>query len=133
MDSLSSVDLSLLELLRSVEKTGYRFTTVTPETHRHVNRRPGNEVARDLRGVFGWSRPFDAAILPAGMFDLLQAAEAIIPDRDRWRSRYRISTLGEGLFLHSAFPTEDEAAVFFGPDTYRFAAALEQAQREGDG
>jgi methylase of polypeptide subunit release factors len=67
------------------------------------------------------------------MFDLLQAAEAVAPDRDRWRSRYRISTLGEELFLHSAFPTEDGAAVFFGPDTYRFVAALEQAQREGDG
>ncbi|HEX4191835.1 MAG TPA: class I SAM-dependent methyltransferase [Stellaceae bacterium] len=133
MASLSPVDLSLLDLLRSVENTGYRFTTVTPETHRHVNRRPGNEVARDLRGVFGWSRRFDPAILPAGMFDLLQAAEAVVPDRDRWRSRYRISTLGEELFLHSAFPTEDEAAVFFGPDTYRFVAALEQAQREGDG
>jgi methylase of polypeptide subunit release factors len=27
------------------------------------------------------------------------------------------------LFVHSAFPTEDTAAVFFGPDTYRMADA----------
>src|SRR6185437_9066499 len=28
------------------------------------------------------------------------------------------------LFLHSVFPTDEEDAVFFGPDTYRFARFL---------
>jgi methylase of polypeptide subunit release factors len=132
MVGLSSVDLCLLELARAVDKTGYRFTTVTPESHQRVNGRSGNEEARDLRGIFGWSRRFDPAILPARLFDLLQTAGAAIAEHERWRSHYRLSTLGKGLFLHSAFPTEDEAAVFFGPDTYRFVAALEQALRDGD-
>ncbi|MCG3031628.1 class I SAM-dependent methyltransferase, partial [Pseudomonas aeruginosa] len=32
----------------------------------------------------------------------------------------RVSSLGEQLFVHSAFPTLAADAVFFGPDTYRF-------------
>jgi methylase of polypeptide subunit release factors len=126
MVGLSLVDLSLVELVRLVGKTGYRFTTVTPETHRRVNARFGGAPARDLRDVFGWSRRFDPAILPPGLFDLARAAEAFVADGEGWRSRYRISTLGDFCFLHSAFPTEDADAVFFGPDTYRFIAALEQ-------
>jgi methylase of polypeptide subunit release factors len=133
MVRLSAVDLGLLALVRSVETTGYRFTTVTPETHRRVNARPGNDEARDLPGVFGWSRRFGQRMLPAGMFDLLHSAEAIVTDGPEWRSRYRISTIDDGLFLHSAFPTEDAASVFFGPDTYRFIAALKQAHRTGEG
>lgn len=31
-----------------------------------------------------------------------------------------------GLFFHSACPTVENDAVFFGPDIYRFAAAIEQ-------
>ena len=33
-------------------------------------------------------------------------------------------SLGEDLFYHSAYPTDDEDAVFFGPDTYRFASFI---------
>jgi methylase of polypeptide subunit release factors len=36
----------------------------------------------------------------------------------------RFSSLGEHLFVHSAFPTRDNDSVFFGPDTYRFCAFL---------
>src|SRR5947208_9135962 len=38
-----------------------------------------------------------------------------------FRSNVRFSTLGDQLFVHSAFPTDQLDAVFFGPDTYRFA------------
>src|SRR5690348_14618000 len=132
MVELSAVDLSLLELARAVEKTGYRFTTITPESHRRVNARSGNEKARDLRGVFGWSRRFDPATLPPGMFDLMQAAEALVARGEAWCSRFRISTIDELLFLHSAFPTDDADAVFFGPDTYRFIAATKQELAGGE-
>jgi methylase of polypeptide subunit release factors len=131
MAVLSPVDLSLLELVRAVEKTGYHFITTTPESHRRVNARSGHEEAHDLRGVFGWSRRFDSSLLPPGLFDLLHAADAVVADKGLWRSRYRISTIDDRLFLHSAFPTEDADAVFFGPDTYRFVVALEQAERAG--
>src|SRR5262249_7318934 len=32
-----------------------------------------------------------------------------------------VSSLGDDLFLHTAFPTTQQDAVFFGPDSYRFA------------
>ncbi|WP_293678628.1 methyltransferase [uncultured Phenylobacterium sp.] len=37
-----------------------------------------------------------------------------------------MSSLAEDLFLHSAYPPNDPNAVFFGPDTYRFARFLRQ-------
>lgn len=123
----SSLDHSLLELARAVQKTGYRFVTPTPSSHRLVNARAENAWARDLAGVFGWSRRFDPAILPSEIVALMQAAGAVIRDGDGWRSRYRFSTLDDLLLIHSAYPTETEDAVFFGPDTYRFVAAMRQA------
>lgn len=123
---LSSTDQSLLELALAVRKMGYRFVTVTPESHRLVNARPGNAWARDLAGVFGWSRRFDPSILPAGLFGMMQEADAVIPDGAGWRSRYRFSTLDDILFVHSAYPTQAADAVFFGPDTYRFVGAMAQ-------
>jgi methylase of polypeptide subunit release factors len=35
-----------------------------------------------------------------------------------------VASLGHQLFLHSAFPTLAADAVFFGPDSYRFARAV---------
>src|SRR3546814_17942689 len=36
-------------------------------------------------------------------------------------SLVRVSSLADCLYVHSAFPTDDQDAVFFGPDSYRFA------------
>jgi methylase of polypeptide subunit release factors len=41
-----------------------------------------------------------------------------------WRANVRFSTLGAALYVHSAYPTEEPDAVFFGPDTYRFCSWL---------
>jgi methylase of polypeptide subunit release factors len=50
---------------------------------------------------------------------------AIIREEDvGWKSSVRASTLHGELFLHSAFPTVLADAVFFGPDTYRFARTI---------
>ena len=38
-----------------------------------------------------------------------------------WRSSIRVARLRGRLFLHSAYPTDAGDAVFFGPDSYRFA------------
>ena len=47
----------------------------------------------------------------------------------------RFSTLsaatGEYLFVHSAYPTTGPSAVFFGPDSYRFAAFLTRTVWKG--
>ncbi len=123
---LHEADASLLALAKAVRDGGYRFVTPTPATHARVNRRPGNEVARDLRGVFGWSRPFSPDVMPAEMFALMQRAKVAVPESEGglWRSLVRLSSLDGALFLHSAYPTGAADAVFFGPDTYRFASAI---------
>lgn len=117
----------MLELGRLLQAAAYRFTCVTPETHRRVNARETGRPARDLRDVFGWSRPFAPDLLPKPMWALLEAADLLEPVGELWRSRVRYSSLGGQLFVHSAFPTVQPDAVFFGPDTYRFAALIERA------
>jgi methylase of polypeptide subunit release factors len=114
---------ALRALLRTVAETGYAFVPPTPETHRRVNARPGNEQARDLRDVFGWSRPFRREVVGARIFELLHAADVLEANGPLWKSRLRIATLNGRHYLHSAFPTTHADAVFFGPDTYRFIRA----------
>jgi SAM-dependent methyltransferase len=115
----------LKELVSRLATLEYRFTAVTPETHALVNGRPGNERARTLRDVFGWNRSFSPEVLPAGLFDLMRAADACQPEADgAWRATWRVASLGHQLFVHSAFPTLAADAVFFGPDSYRFARAV---------
>src|SRR5205823_11594911 len=80
--------------------------------------------ADDLRGVFGWSRPFRDGVLPASIMDAMHDAGALAPEGQGWRSLVRFSTLDGLLFAHSAYPTTQPDAVFFGPDTYRFARAI---------
>lgn len=119
-------DDALLELLACLRELDYRFVTVTPASHQRLNRRPGNARARDLRGVFGWSRPFTAEVLPGHLFELLQQAGGLRRSGDAWQSAVRVSSLNGELLLHSAYPTEAADAVFFGPDSYRFVAAIQR-------
>jgi methylase of polypeptide subunit release factors len=120
-------DAALLAVGRELLARGYRFTTVTPATHQRVNSRPGNEIGGSLEAVFGWSRPFRRSSLPARLVDLLQAAAELETCDGLLRSKVRFSSLGAQLFVHSAFPTDQPDAVFFGPDTYRFVRALRQS------
>jgi len=115
---------ALLALGQALQHAGYQFTTVTPATHRRVNGRPENAWARDLRGVFGWSRPFRPDTLPAEIVTLMRSAGVLVEREDGLRAAVRASTIGTRLYFHSAFPTHDEDSVFFGPDTYRYIAAL---------
>lgn len=118
---------ALLALGRSLHEAGYRFMTVTPSTHRRLNGRPGNDNATDLRGVFGWSRPFQPGLLPPAMLDRMKEAGVLADDKAALRSTVRASTLGELLLFHSAYPTSADDAVFFGPDTYRFVGTMRRA------
>ena len=121
-------DAALRRLAEAVRDAGYRFTTPTPATHARVNARPGNARARDLRDVFGWSRPFGPEALPPGLPELMREAGVLEAAGDGLsRSRVRLSTLEGETFLHSAYPTTGAGAVFFGPDTYRFARAIRDA------
>jgi methylase of polypeptide subunit release factors len=118
---LDGAQAAALGLLLVLEREGYRFTPVTPETHRRVTARPAMANARDLRGVFGWSLPFARDLLPASMFALMEAASFVQACADGWRSRVRVSEVSGLLFLHSAFPTDADDSIFLGPDSVRFA------------
>ena len=117
-------DDALLEVARELKRRAYRFTTVTPATHARINARPGNERALTIEDVFGWSRPFEPGVLDPRLLEPMQAAGALVPHGAGWRATLRASTLQGELFLHSAYPTTSSDAVFFGPDTYRFANAV---------
>ena len=122
--------LALLELGRALRRDGYAFVTVTPETHRRINERAaqaGEHEARSLRDVFGWNRPFRPGLLPRRMLELLSAAgEVEAVDGELLRAKIRFSTAEGQLFIHSAFPTLQHDAVFFGPDTYRFCSLVQR-------
>ena len=118
-------EAALVALGEELRARGYTFTTVTPETHRRVNARPGAKRAHSVRDVFGWSRPFGPGVLEPRLVTLLEEAGALVDCKDgTHRSRVRFSSLGTGLYVHSAWPTSEKDAVFFGPDTYRFCALL---------
>lgn len=118
-------DEALSELLRELKRLDYRFTVVTPATHARVLSRPFADTP-SLRDVFGWSRPFAAGDLPRAVIELLDQAGAVECIGSCLRSKFRVASLGDDLFFHSAFPTDADDAVFFGPDTYRFARFIQQ-------
>ena len=118
---------ALLALGQALQRAGYRFTTVTPASHRRVNARPENAWARDLRGVFGWSRPFHEDAVPQDILALMRRAGVVQEKNGGLCATVRASAIGERLYFHSAFPTNDDDAVFFGPDTYRYIAATKRA------
>jgi SAM-dependent methyltransferase len=122
----------LLACGRMLGRVGYRFTTVTPDTHQVVLARRDGERAGDWRDVFGWNLPFGDGMLPTPLLDGLSQAGLLEPCAGGLRRlRLRCSTIGERLFFHSGHPTSGREAVFFGPDTYRFVTLLTDVLRGG--
>ena len=114
-------------VLRQVAATGYRFTTVTPLTHQRVLARRGREPGATLRDIFGWNLPFEAGTVPPELLAGMEQAGIVRRTGSLLRSTVRIASLGDDLFLHSAYPTVEENAVFFGPDTHRFGRFIRYA------
>lgn len=113
---------ALLELGRLLRAADYQFTTPTPATHARVLIR--NATARTLEDIFGWNMRFLPQTLGARHIALLKDAGALEQDDDGMRSTVRFSSLDGLLLVHSGFPTDGADAVFFGPDTYRFAREI---------
>jgi hypothetical protein len=120
----SGADQALFDLLACAQVQGYRFVTVTPETHRRAIARRRDPLARDLRDVFGWSLKFEKGLLSGPTWHALEQSGMAMPDGAHWRSKVRIASIGPHLFLHSAFPTDQADSVFLGPDSYRFVRFL---------
>jgi len=125
--SASGDDAALSRLLAYLRKQDYRYTTITPLSHQQVLARRAGTGGSTLRDVFGWNLPFDRHAFPAELTGMLDDANLLEPVGRLWRSKVRVSCIDDALFLHSAFPTEQEDAVFFGPDTYRFVRFMRQA------
>lgn len=111
---------SLVSVLRHVDDMGYRFTTTTPLTHQRLLDYRGGEPGTTLRDVFGWNLPFLAGAVAPDLLDLMTRVGILVRRGAFRKSAMRIASVDDLLFLHSAFPTTDQTAVFFGPDTYRF-------------
>ncbi len=124
--TFSQAELALVALLEWLSTENYRFTTPTPMTHQRMWSRRLGETAENLRDIFGWNLPFTNTALPPTILSLLKQAGALLTMKNQHRSAVRVSSINERLFLHSAFPTDAENAVFFGPDTYRFVNFIRQ-------
>lgn len=115
-------DMALLGLLGALQARGYAFVTATPATHARILARPGRQQAGSVADVFGWSMSFGDGILDDELVGLARSAGILEPAGEgRERSSVRVSTLHGRLFVHSAYPTDAQDSVFFGPDSYRFA------------
>lgn len=127
LDHPSHRRLELIQLGQWLQAQNYRFATVTPATHAAFMRNLDRPFAKTLRDVFGWNLPFDDTVLSAIWIRRLLDAEIIERlNSCTYRSKVRFASLGNLLVPHSSFPTADQNAVFFGPDTYRFAALIER-------
>lgn len=116
----------LVDLGLYLRQSGYQHVAVTPLTHSYNNERSANGLARNLRDVLGWSRLFERTSVSEREFELMLNAGVLTPEGRYWRCHVRWATLGQLLCVHSAYPTDAEDAVFFGPDTYRFARVIQE-------
>lgn len=114
---------ALLDLLAMLDRAGYEFVPPTPLTHWRALANGAAAGSSVLRRLFGWSAPVDRAALPAGLLELMIAAGIAEAHAEGIRSTVRVARCG-GLFVHSAFPTDGQDAVFFGPDSVRFARLI---------
>lgn len=122
-------DRSLIALGRALKSAGYCFTTITPASHARVMARPSQRPL-SLIDIFGWSRQFRPDQLADPFARLATDAGVLDPRDGGLKSSVRFSTLGNQVFVHSAYPTDQADAVFFGPDTYRFARMIAGAIAE---
>jgi len=124
----SSPQQALLYLLAFLKQQDYQFTTITPLSHQRILNRKKNEIYkhRTHQDIFGWNLNFKKTDLDSALFALLQEHQLLQFQEDQYLSQVRVSSLDGELFIHSAFPTTQQDAVFFGPDTYRFVYHLKQ-------
>ncbi len=122
----SPADRALIDIGQRLRAVNYRFTAVTPETHRRVLARPASPSGADLRDVFGWNRPFYQGDVASVIVDRLDEAGALRAEGEQLVSSIRYATCGDLLLLHSGYPTTESDAVFLGPDTYRFLQAIDE-------
>ena len=126
-DDAGHTDDALVEALGWLKAERYAFVTPTPATHAGFLARHAAGEARDLRDIFGWNMPFRPETIAPRLLSLLDHGGALERRGELLASRYRVASFADALFLHGAFPTSALDTVFFGPDSYRFAAFLRRS------
>lgn len=125
-NSPSNAHTALCKVGRWLREQDYHFICPTPSTQSRVAARPFTPGAANLRDIFGWNRSFTADLLPPAIIEALQQALALREEGILLRSELRCSSIAKQVFFHSAFPTTQADAVFFGPDTYRFTRLIRE-------
>ena len=128
LDVETTQQQALLFLLDYLKQKDYHFTAITPLSHQRILDRNTTTKNKDitLRDIFGWNLAFAETDLEPSLFAILKENQLILFQDGQWFSHVRISSLEDQLFIHSSFPTIQQDAVFFGPDTYRFVYHLKQ-------
>lgn len=117
---------ALLNLAQYLKAESYQFVTTTPTSHERVMLRSAANAQITVRDIFGWNKPFKASSVNALLLSYIHAADICSSGNGLLKSNIRFSSLDNQLFMHSAYPTSDSDAVFFGPDTYRFVRLLKK-------
>ena len=124
---MNAADRALIDLLHWLKAQNYAFVTPTPLSHaRHLARAGPAHEAKCLRDILGWNAPFRANTVAPECLAMLHAGDALVRRDDHFISRYRVASCMDLLFLHGAFPTVGHDSVFFGPDSYRYAAFVQR-------
>ena len=105
--------IRLVNLLELAAANGYRFTTPTPLTHQRVLANSARRNGITLRDIAGWNVPFAENAIDPELFSAIDRAGVLQACGPLWRSTVRIASIDNDLFLHSAFPTVQNDAVFF--------------------
>lgn len=128
LDIKTSQQQALLYLLNFLEQQDYQFTAITPLSHQRILDRKQNDLNKEitLKDIFGWNLGFKKTDLDPALFSILEEHQLLKFQENLYLSQVRVASLNNALFIHSAFPTIEQDAVFFGPDTYRFAYHLKQ-------
>ena len=122
-------------LLSELAASNYSFTTPTPLTHQRVIARRAQQLtqavkstqpATTLRDIFGWNLQFEGSAVRRDLLALMEDIGILRSHGNLFSSAVRVSSIDDDLFVHSAYPTTQDNAVFFGPDTYRFARFIQQ-------
>jgi methylase of polypeptide subunit release factors len=122
--ALGHQKVSILAIGKALRAAGYYFVAPTPLTYSRVLLRSRPGASDPLTQAFGWNRPFHLVDLAEPYRELLSRGGLLSSAGGAFRSLVRFSTLDGMVFAHSAYPTTQSDAVFFGPDTYRFARAI---------
>jgi methylase of polypeptide subunit release factors len=128
----SAEDRALHDLLKLLQARGYAFTTPTIATHARILARRVTDEAHDLRDVFGWNMAFRPEAVGAEILDCMERGGALVQRGALYASAHRVASCDGRLFLHGPFPPLADDAVFFGPDSYRFAAFLKRELTGGE-